>query len=126
MKIIISRSSIPSTVLVNGKHRPTTNADGDLIHPTLEGVLNFWKWFGNSRTTVGGHPQVFYHGTDAKFDVFKPSEGLRGNPLTGKIQRVKVGAFFFALREDEALSYGSIKNQVAHNVIPVYLKFSCL
>ena len=37
--------AIPETIKVNGKDRPTTNSKGQLIHPTVEGIENFWEWF---------------------------------------------------------------------------------
>src|SRR5690606_14279544 len=30
---------------VDGVSRPTRNSEGRLIHPTEEGIRNFWRWF---------------------------------------------------------------------------------
>lgn len=61
----------PNTILVDGIERPTTNAYGQAIHPSDAGLLNFWRWFGNSKTVDShGRPIPMYHGTDSDFDVF--------------------------------------------------------
>ncbi len=51
-----------------------------------------------------GTPKVFYHGTDAKFTVFDPSE-----------MQEREGSFFFAENREDAAAYGS-------NVYEVYLQ----
>jgi hypothetical protein len=38
---------LPTTITVDGVERPTTNSNGKPIHPTVEGVRNFWRWFGS-------------------------------------------------------------------------------
>lgn len=49
----------------------STNNKGRNIHPTEDGIENFWKWFGNSKVVdSSGRPLVVYHGTDADFDYF--------------------------------------------------------
>lgn len=123
MEVMVSLSSLPETIQIDGKVRPTRNSEGNLISPTIDGLTNFWRWFGNSRVVDSQkRPLVMYHGTDRKFDVFTPKEGLRGNVTTGKIRSVKSQAFFFTTNETEAKSYGATKNSVAHYVMPVYLK----
>lgn len=53
-----------STILVDGIERPIHNAEGRLIHQTEEGLVNFWRWFGNSQgVDRDGRPKVYYHGT---------------------------------------------------------------
>ena len=65
------RFSVGETIEVDGVMRPTTNSEGRPIHPTEEGVRNFWKWFLDSVTVnKKGHPIVFYHNTDAQFTEF--------------------------------------------------------
>ena len=66
-----SQQSIPDTIQVDGKERPTRNSKGKLIHPTMEGIENFWGWFGDSKVVDGqGKPLVVYHGTMQTFDSF--------------------------------------------------------
>ncbi|NLX17643.1 MAG: hypothetical protein GXY45_11860 [Ramlibacter sp.] len=56
---------------VDGVMRATQNSAGQLIHPTQEGVRNFWRWFGDSKVVdAEGRPLVVYHATDSDFDVF--------------------------------------------------------
>lgn len=63
----------PATIKVDGKDRPTRNSDGRLIHPTQEGVRNFWRWFGKSvLTNDDGLPVVMYHQTKGDFATFIP------------------------------------------------------
>lgn len=61
---------------VDGVKRPTTNSKGQPIHPTEEGVRNFWKWFGDSKVVdEQGRPLVVYHGGSAK-DVISAENGI--------------------------------------------------
>lgn len=62
-----AKREIPDTITVDGKERPTRNSKEQLIHPTLRGVENFWKWFGDSKVVdKQGRPLVVYHGTTAR------------------------------------------------------------
>jgi hypothetical protein len=123
MQAEAARGPLPPTIDVDGKQRSTSNSDGDPIHSTQEGVRNFWRWFGNSKVVdERGRPMVVYHGTDRRFNEFKPQEGLRGSALTGKVRSVKAGAFYFTPDEAYARSYGEAKNSVENYLMPVYLK----
>ena len=65
---------LSTTIEVDGVQRPTTNSEGRSIHPTEEGVRNFWRWFGDSKVVdENGKPLVVYHGTskDVDFQSFK-------------------------------------------------------
>jgi hypothetical protein len=60
--------TLPAQMEVDGVMRPTTNSEGRQIHPTQEGVTNFWRWFGDSKLVDGdGKPLVMYHGTGGDF-----------------------------------------------------------
>lgn len=49
---------------INGKQHHRNNSLGKPIHPTDEGIKNFYKWFGDSKVTdEQGRPLVVYHGT---------------------------------------------------------------
>lgn len=53
-----------STILVDGVERPRLNSQDRPIHPSEEGVTNFWRWFGDSRCVdAHGRPLVLYHGS---------------------------------------------------------------
>lgn len=71
-KVLFSRKeSVPDTITVSGKERSTRNSDGNLIHPTEEGIKNFWEWFGDSKIVDDqGRPRVVYHGSPNDFNVF--------------------------------------------------------
>lgn len=71
--------TLPDTINIDGKERPTLNSNGQPIHPTEEGVRNFWKWFGDSKVVdAKGRPLVVYHGTDSQFDTFDRSKAGNG------------------------------------------------
>lgn len=113
----------PKTINVDGKERPTTNSDGQSIADTDEALRNFWRWFGNSKVIdKNGRPLVVYHGTDKRFNEFKPQKGLRGNALTGNLREVTPKVFYFTPDENYAKSYGETKNSVKNYLMPVYLK----
>jgi len=83
------------TVMVDGKERTVFNSEGRPIHPTVEGVRNFWRWFGDSKVVdEQGRPLVVYHGTSFSFDIFRIG---------------KSGALFFAPSEETANLFGDIK-----------------
>lgn len=67
------RSEVASdTIMVDGVERPTRNSNGQLIHPTKQGIENFWRWFGDSQVVdADGKPLVVYHGTKRDFNEFK-------------------------------------------------------
>jgi len=72
-------SRLPATIEVDGVSRPTTNSEGRPIHPTEEGVRNFWRWFGDSKVVdEDGKPLVVYHGTDKRFTKVNLNKGTQG------------------------------------------------
>lgn len=76
------KQSLPDMIDVDGVQRPTTNSEGRPIHPTAEGVRNFWRWFGESKIVdKQGRPLTAYHGTpDGGFSEFtQSSKGKRTN-----------------------------------------------
>lgn len=102
-----------TTVEVDGKERTVFNSKGQPIHSTLEGVRNFWRWFGDSRVVDDqGRPLVVYHGTAADIEAFDPE--LTKSPIFGK-------AVYFA--GDAATASGYATGEGA-NVLPVYLSVS--
>lgn len=113
-----SVGGMPGTINVDGKERPTTNSNGQPIHPTEEGVRNFWRWFGDSKVVdEGGKPLVMYHGTSASqdgdaftfFDTYASNYGLMG-----------MGGYFTA-DPDVASSYTSKGKGDSPTVYPVFV-----
>lgn len=89
-----------ATVDVDGKTRPALNSNGQPIHPTLEGVRNFWRWFGDSKVVdADGKPLVVYHGTRAQFQEFDYGR-------IGQQGRAEGAGFYFTTNREVASGYG--------------------
>lgn len=84
-----SIESIPANIEVDNALKPTTDSEGRVIYsgyegpemfgmqtrPTQEGLTNFWRWFGKSKTVDSNkRPLVFYHGTAADITQFRPKQ----------------------------------------------------
>ena len=81
------------TVTVDGKERTVFNSEGKPIHPTAEGVRNFWRWFGDSKVVdAEGRPLVVYRSDSTQFNKFDKRKARQG--------------FFFASNEAMAKMYG--------------------
>jgi hypothetical protein len=66
---------IKARIDVDGVMRPTRNNKGILLHPTKEGIKNFWRWFGNSVVVDDkGFPRLVLHGTSRDFEKFIPKQ----------------------------------------------------
>ena len=125
------------TVEVDGVRRPDTNATGQLIHPTFDGQVNFWRWFGDSKVTdAEGKPLVVYHGTGStNIDAFLPKASSGANvdrsmelvekfrELQAKNGRMGYVAFrdgsFFSPHPEYANNYAA---EGAGVVYPVYIR----
>lgn len=92
---------------VDGILRPHLNSLGRLIHPSKKGVVNFWRWFGNSQCVDEmGRPLVLFHGTDEVFDAFVAAQsGMFGG-----------GCYFGDMAT--AHEYGGD----GQSILPVYLR----
>jgi hypothetical protein len=98
-------AGLPDTITVNGKQRPTRNSEGQPIHPTEDGIRNFWRWFGDSKVVdAEGNPLVVYHGTDGDFSVFDREKSGKGPSKLG---------FWFTDMADFAENFGG-------TLMPVY------
>jgi hypothetical protein len=73
-------ASKKSTITIDGVERPITNSEGKPIHPTEEGIRNFYKWFRSSKITDDQErPLVVYHGTGKVFNKFDGKKTSDGN-----------------------------------------------
>ncbi|MCX7631681.1 MAG: hypothetical protein N2038_15775, partial [Geminicoccaceae bacterium] len=106
------------------RQRPTTNSNGQPIHPTEEGVRNFWKWFGDSKVVDDqGRPLVVYHGTTRDFSAFDPNAPRTALPLPGMfftphaVVAESYASFGKEIRDDDGFIIGA----EGGNVMPVYL-----
>lgn len=90
-------------VNVDGVERPALNSKGQPIHPTLEGVRNFWRWFGDSKVVdADGKPLVVYHGTVSDFTQFSAKfQGAVTRATSSK------SGFFFTSSPRTAESYAN-------------------
>ena len=105
---------LPETIDVDGVQRPTRNSNGQLIHPTEEGIRNFWRWVGESKVVdEQGRPLVVYHGTNADFNEFDPEAQGSSGQGSGE------PGFFFEASPDNAARY--TRQGDGANVMPVYL-----
>lgn len=107
------RPELPETIEVDGVQRPTRNSNGQPIHPTEEGIRNFWRWFGDSKVADDqGRPLVVYHGTNQSFDSFSDERHGRNTSAASSI------AFFFTEDAREANEYAELagRTQVADAV----------
>ena len=97
------------TVVVDGVERTVFNSEGRPIHPTVEGVRNFWRWFGDSKVVdAEGRPLVVYHKTRADIEKFdKDKIGASDYGYAGR-------GFYFMPFPLSGLTYGDI-------TMPVYL-----
>ena len=94
-------TSLPPTIEIDGKQRPTTNSNGQPIAATEEGVRNFWAWFGDSKVVdAEGKPLVVYHGTRAQFEVFDFGR-------IGQQGRAEGAGFYFTTNKQIASGYGT-------------------
>lgn len=55
------KKTLPDTLSIDGVERPTRNSEGKVIHPTEEGVRNFWAWY-EGPVDKDGRPVQVYHG----------------------------------------------------------------
>lgn len=108
---------------INGEMKHTNNSNGKPIHNTEEGIRNFHKWFGNSKTVdEHGRPHVYYHGTSSNIDKFDLSRTGKGNDQYGS-------GFYFANNPETASHYSSASGEYEYhgdkpksqNVIPVHV-----
>jgi len=117
---------IPYTIEVNGKQRQTKNSENELIYPTIEGIINFWNWFGESKAIDNqARPLVLYHGSpDARF--------MKASPIFMSVQdrygeKKGVGAFWFAKHRKTASTYADDRRAFDYQnaepaIIQCYLK----
>lgn len=100
---------------VDGVQKHRYNSDGNLIHPTDDGIKNFHRWFGNSKAVdKHGRPQVLYHGTNNEgVSEFKNVSNSINTTTFGDVPTIRHG-IFFSENKDFSKQYGK-------NVKPVYL-----
>jgi len=109
--------ALPLKVTAQGEKQPTLNASGAQIHPTKDGVRNFWRWFGDGQLVDSvGRPRVFYHGSIKDLEKFKKgtADAIFFAPNPGPMQTFINYKVYKAQMNQE-----SINNQGV--VYPVYI-----
>ena len=115
---------LAETISVDGVERPTTNSEGRAIHPTEDGIRNFWRWFGDSKVVdADGRPLVVYHGTSKDKDFTSFNVPKRGAWFTTSPD---VASTYAKENDSQDTSYnwqtGKFEDKnIAARVIPAYL-----
>lgn len=99
---------------------PNANSLGQQISTVKQSLQNFWNWFGDSVTVDSkNRPIVFYHGTNADIDNFKPLIPTTNTNMFGdEYSAIRAGIF---MTPDRSMS-NHFANRANGNVVPVYLK----
>ncbi len=109
-------------------HRPFHNSLGKPIHASMEGIANFWKWFGNAKTVdVQGRPLVGFHGTVKEFDRPVDIPAFDPKMIGTRWSSDDVGFFFstfYGIANDYAKSDNDYRNPGSGEgtVYPVYIR----
>lgn len=117
---------IPDQIEINGQLKYTKNSNGKLIHPTIDGIKNFWIWFQNSKVVDNiGRPLVLYHGTTKNFNQFNIAN--QGDTFAEVEINVPRDGFWFTSDPQIAHVYSnysanSNRSKSGQRTIPVYLK----
>lgn len=104
---------------VGGKKKPTKNELGKFIHTTIEGVENFWKWFGESKTVNSkGQPKVFYHQSQSEVKEMFKVKGDKGFKRPNYSQS-NMGIYF---GDDEDIIKEKYNKSEKGQLVAAYLK----
>lgn len=61
-------------IIIDNIKYSTKNSNNEYISKNIESIINFYKWFGDSKTLDSNQrPIVYYHISNNIFDVFEPS-----------------------------------------------------
>lgn len=94
------------TISVDGYQRPTHNASNKPIHATSAGIVNFWRWFGDSAVVDDkGRPKVVYHGTkrpDRIGNRFRKARATSG-PMAYFTESADVAAGYASGKQDTSI-----------------------
>lgn len=68
---------LPNYTVIDGVTRPTTNSNHEPIHDSIDGVISFWRWYGDSPfIDEAGRPVVFYKGISLRLSSDEDSYGF--------------------------------------------------
>lgn len=115
-QVYFMEDSLPDFVEVSGKKHPTKNELGDFISSTIEGIISFWKWFGDSKTVDSkGRPKVFYHQSQTKIAEFFKTKGIKRPTYS----QAKEGIYF---SDDKNVTEAKYKKNDKGQLVSAYLK----
>jgi len=98
-----------------------TNSAGQRIASTVQGLRNFWRWFGNSDAVdADGAPLVLYHSTNADTATLEANRKTTNNyGILGDVDVSRAAVF---LTPDRAFSQEYLRSGEGQNVMPVYAR----
>lgn len=109
-------NEIPEYIMVDGVKRSTKNDNGEYIHSSLEGIINFWKWFGSSKMVdPKGRPRVFYHQSQTKITEYFKIKGVKRPSYS----QAKEGIYF---ADDPEMTETKYKKSDKGQLVSAYLK----
>jgi len=115
-QVYFLEESLPDFIDISGVKRPTKNELGEYISSTLDGIVNFWKWFGNSKTVDSkGRPKVFYHQSQTKISEFFKTSGIK----RPNYSQAKDGIYF---ADDPEMTQAKYKKSDKGQLVSAYLK----
>lgn len=108
---------------IDGVSRPAHNSEGNVISPTLDGQIEFWRWFGKSKVVdQHGRPLVVYRGDQIGKSSFTGRENPR-NYIQGNIFFTSERGVAKGYSPHRTNSYLSSKDMdESHGLYSMYLK----
>ena len=104
---------------VDGVSRSTQTVDGLPIHWSVEGVRNFWRWFGDSALQdAAGRPIVMYHGTMQSFEHFRLDKASQESNLGA-------GVYFTSEVDDMNTNYACLDVDMKAKVSQMADRLAC-
>jgi hypothetical protein len=88
--------NIECTIEIDGRMRPVINSSGRQIAHSLESIISFWRYFGDSKVVdTHGRPLVVYHGSPTcSIDSFNHS--YEGSNTGAADEQHGLGGFYFS------------------------------
>jgi hypothetical protein len=130
-KLHIFESKIPETIVIDGVSKSTKNSNNQFIGNTKNEIINFYKWFGDSKVVdENDRPLVVYHGTNIKFNTFKSIN--RRYFFSDNIKTANSYRSDYVFIDDDEIGikkheYDQFKDEVIPNkinIMQVYLKIT--
>jgi len=106
-------------VNVYGERRGNISSAGTKITSTVQGLENFWSWYGNGPIDSKGHPVLLYHATNADISAFEIGrEGVNNYGIFGDVKTTRSGIFASPQRK---FAQEYLRDGQGKNVMPIYM-----